>query len=50
MRDAAAEQIQTECFWGIGPIHFPISDTELGDWHHRQPIQLGLDCWIGWFV
>jgi hypothetical protein len=36
--------------WGIGPKHFSISDAQLGDRHDRQPIQLGLDCWIGCFV
>jgi hypothetical protein len=50
MRDAASEQIRTECFWGIGPKHFPISDAQLGDRHDHQPIQFGFNNWIGWFV
>jgi hypothetical protein len=49
VRDAAPEQIRTERLRRIGPKHIPVSHPQLDDWHRCQPIQLGLDGWIGWF-
>jgi hypothetical protein len=47
MRYAATEQVRAERLWRIGPEHFAVANAQLRDGHDGQPIQLGLDGWIG---
>jgi hypothetical protein len=45
--DAAAQEVRTEGLWRFGPEQFAVALSEFEDWRCRQPIQLGLDGWIG---
>ena len=45
--NAAAEQVRTECLWRFGPEQLAVALPQLGDGRCRQPIQLGLNGWIG---
>ena len=47
LRDAPPQQIRTERFWWFGPEQLAVSLPQICDWRRRQPIQLGLDRWIG---
>jgi hypothetical protein len=45
--DAPPQQVRTECLGRVGPEQLPVPKAQRNDRHGRQPIQLGLYCWIG---
>ena len=47
MGDAAPQQVRTERFWRFGPEQLAVPFAQIRDRRRRQPIQLGLDRWIG---
>jgi hypothetical protein len=47
LRDVSPKQIRTECLGRFGPEQLMVSLAQLNFRHRWEPIQLGLDRWIG---
>ena len=45
--DAPPQQIRTEGLWRLGPEQLAVSFAQIRNRRGRQPIQFGLDRWIG---